>query len=83
LDQCRASTQFAIDENGNVYCLVPELWLSGSMETPCPKCTPWIADFVDYNIRIMQISAGVDMSMAVDTKETVRLGARRTEAESV
>jgi alpha-tubulin suppressor-like RCC1 family protein len=61
-----------LDENGNVYSFgAGNSGCLGHGDTLSQMYPMRIADFVDYNIRIMQISAGVDMSMAVDTKGNV------------
>jgi hypothetical protein len=61
-----------LDEHGNVYSFgAGNSGCLGHGDTLSQMYPMRIADFVDYNIRIMQISAGVDMSMAVDTKGNV------------
>jgi alpha-tubulin suppressor-like RCC1 family protein len=61
-----------LDENGNVYSFgAGNSGCLGHGDTLSQMYPMRIAEFVDYNIRIMQISAGVDMSMAVDVKGNV------------
>jgi alpha-tubulin suppressor-like RCC1 family protein len=61
-----------LDEDGNVYSFgAGNAGCLGHGDTLSQMYPMRIAEFVDTNVRIMQISAGVDMSMAVDVKGNV------------